>query len=192
MSTIQFTAKETKEVKETKETSLDDDMVYSVDSGDTKTEENKKKLEGTVFLEYNGKKYEIEKKKLQISELLKTMMLNTTDNNTLPITSVQSQDTLEILLKVFNHYDGMEGKTPSKPLVSKVLKDFLTEWEAKTYGELPNKVLYDLILDANYLDIKFLLNQLCAIVASKIKGQPLDELNKILSTGLEKKEEKKE
>ena len=57
------------------------------------------------------------------------------------------------------------------------------------------QVLYDLILAANYMDIKSLLHLGCAKVASFIKGQPLEKIKDILSTGTpseEKKEEKKE
>jgi hypothetical protein len=48
---------------------------------------------------------------------------------------------------------------------------------------------------ANYMDIKSLLHLGCAKVASLIKGQPLEKIKDILSTGAkteEKKEEKKE
>ena len=37
--------------------------------------------------------------------------------------------------------------------------------------------LYDLILAANYMDIKGLLHLGCAKVASLIKGQPLEKLS---------------
>lgn len=41
--------------------------------------------------------------------------------------------------------------------------------------------LYDLILAANYMDIKSLLQLACAKVASLIKGQPLEKTKDILS-----------
>ena len=44
-------------------------------------------------------------------------------------------------------------------------------------------MLYDLILAANYMDIKSLLHLGCACVASLIKGQPLDKIKDILSKG---------
>ncbi len=40
--------------------------------------------------------------------------------------------------------------------------------------------LYDLILAANYMDIKSLLHLGCAKVASLIKGQPLEKIKEIL------------
>lgn len=56
--------------------------------------------------------------------------------------------------------------------------------------------LYDLILGANYMDIKSLLHLGCAKVASLIKGQPLDKIKEILdpkqSQSADKKDQKDE
>jgi S-phase kinase-associated protein 1 len=43
--------------------------------------------------------------------------------------------------------------------------------------------LYDLVLAANYLDVKSLLHLGCAKVASLIKGQPLEKIKDILAQG---------
>ncbi len=53
--------------------------------------------------------------------------------------------------------------------------------------------LYDLILAANYMDIKSLLHLGCAKVASLIKGQPLEKIKEILAIDEKKdiREEKK-
>jgi hypothetical protein len=54
--------------------------------------------------------------------------------------------------------------------------------------------LYDLILAANYMDIKSLLHLGCAKVASLIKGQPLEKIKEILdpNPGLPKVADKKD
>ena len=61
-----------------------------------------------------------------------------------------------------------------------VVKD---SWDADFIdGIAPNRqALYDLILAANYMDIKSLLHLGCAKVASLIKGQPLEKIKDILS-----------
>lgn len=51
--------------------------------------------------------------------------------------------------------------------------------------------LYDLILAANYMDIKSLLHLGCAKVASLIKGQPLEKIKEILDPNQGKKDDKK-
>jgi hypothetical protein len=54
--------------------------------------------------------------------------------------------------------------------------------------------LYDLILAANYMDIKSLLHLGCAKVASLIKGQPLEKIKEILdpNQGAKKDKDSKE
>jgi len=49
--------------------------------------------------------------------------------------------------------------------------------------------LYDLILAANYMDIKSLLHLGCAKVASLIKGQPLEKIKDILAVTQKSKNE---
>jgi S-phase kinase-associated protein 1 len=154
---------------------------------------NSDKTKGTIYLLVNNKKYEVERKNLLISKLMTKVIMDTMiEENTVPIPSITNEKTMENLLTIINHYHGTEGKIPQQPLRSKILREFLDEWEAVTYEKFNNQELYDLILVANYLDIKFLLHQLCAVVASKIKGQSLDKIKEILSDGLPKKEESKE
>lgn len=50
--------------------------------------------------------------------------------------------------------------------------------------------LYDLILAANYMDIKSLLHLGCAKVASLIKGQPLEKIKEILDPNQKKNDSK--
>lgn len=130
------------------------------------------------------------------------------------------------------HHNGIEPPIVDKPLRSKIMKDvckdawdgtssivlllfwlffvhlFMITLSAATFidsiGEDRQK-LYDLILAANYLDIKVLLHLGCAKVASLIKGtcsrycvlfflryfvlcfcvgQPLEKIKEILSKGI--------
>jgi hypothetical protein len=86
------------------------------------------------------------------------------------------------------------------------------EWDAIYIDKIGDnrQQLYDVILAANYMDVKSLLHLGCAKVASLIKGQsaihgahthaelhrtgqPLDKIKEILSAGIVKEgEEKKE
>jgi len=71
------------------------------------------------------------------------------------------------------------------------LFDVLQKWDAEFIDKVGEnrQLLYDLILAANYLDIKSLLHLGCAKVGSLIKGQPLENLKNILSVQKEKKSE---
>merc|ERR1712115_646851 len=99
----------------------------------------------------------------------------------------------ELVVEYMDHHKGVEPPIIEKPLRSKVMREVCKDgWDADFIdgiGEDRQK-LYDLILAANYMDIKSLLHLGCAKVASLIKGQPLEKIKDILSTG-SKKEEKK-
>jgi len=69
---------------------------------------------------------------------------------------------------------------------SKEMKQVCSDpWDAQYIDKIGDtrQDLYDLILAANYMDIKGLLHLGCAKVASLIKGQPLEKIKDILSKG---------
>ena len=53
----------------------------------------------------------------------------------------------------------------------------VSEWDPE-YVNIEQEVLLELILAANYLDIKSLLDLTCAKVASMIKGKNTEEIRK--------------
>lgn len=66
-----------------------------------------------------------------------------------------------------NHHKGTEPPIIEKPLRSKIMKDVCKDtWDAdfidKIQTEGGNQQLYDIILAANYMDIKSLLHLGCA------------------------------
>jgi hypothetical protein len=66
---------------------------------------------------------------------------------------------------------------PAQPLKSANLADIVPEWDAK-FVDLDQEVLFELVLAANYMDIKSLLDLSCAKVASMVKGKTPDEIRK--------------
>ena len=67
-----------------------------------------------------------------------------------------------------------------KPLRSNNLNDVTTPWYAD-FVNLEQEVLFELILAANYLDIKPLLELSCAKVASLIKNKSIPEIRKFFN-----------
>jgi len=53
----------------------------------------------------------------------------------------------------------------------------VSEWDSE-YVNIEQEVLFELILAANYLDSKSLLDLTCAKVASMIKGKTTEEIRK--------------
>jgi len=153
---------------------------------------------GTLKLVSKDKKeFDIERKHAFVSTLVKTSLDTDSAATEVPIPGVSSAILTEVVVYM-NHHKGVEPPIIEKPLRSKVMKDVCKDpFDADFIDRIGEnrQALYDLILAANYMDIKSLLHLGCAKVASLIKGQPLEKIKDILSTGAkteEKKDEKKE
>merc|ERR1712216_439838 len=64
-----------------------------------------------------------------------------------------------------------------KPLKSANMHEVVQEWYAN-YVDVDQELPFELILAANYMDIKPLLDLTCATVASMIKGKTPEEIRK--------------
>lgn len=142
---------------------------------------------GTIKLvSKEGTAFETERKFAFISVLVKTS-LETDDKATeLPIPNVTAK-VLKEVVDYINHHKGTEPPIIEKPLRSKVMKEVCKDaWDAEFIDRIgeDRQLLYDLILAANFMDIKGLLHLGCAKVASLIKGQPLEKIKDILSKGM--------
>jgi S-phase kinase-associated protein 1 len=77
------------------------------------------------------------------------------------------------------HSDSEHGfKEIPQPLPSANLSDFLFEWDCKFVDDLTQDELFEIILAANYLEVKTLLTLACAKVASLMKGKTPEEIRK--------------
>jgi S-phase kinase-associated protein 1 len=167
--------------------------------GETVTSLGGDEITGTLKLVSKDKKeFEVERKHAFVSTLVKTSLDTDAAATEVPIPGVHSAILSEVLTYM-NHHKGVEPPIVEKPLRSKVMKDVCKDpFDAEFIDRIGEnrQALYDLILAANYMDIKSLLHLGCAKVASLIKGQPLEKIKDILSTGKpseggDKKEEKK-
>merc|ERR1719469_919817 len=67
-----------------------------------------------------------------------------------------------------------------QPLKSGVMSDLVDKWFAQ-FIDVEQVLLFELVLAANYMDIKPLLDLSCAAVASMIKGKSAEEIRKIFN-----------
>ncbi len=91
------------------------------------------------------------------------------------------------------HHQGIDKDKPTQPLKSidmyEIMKD---SWDADFVNSLipeyndnesPDlRLLVNMILSANYLDMMNLLHKLCAKIASLIRGKDEDEIPQILQS----------
>ena len=128
------------------------------------------------------KEFTVERKHGFVSSLVKTALENDDKAEEVPIPGVTGA-ILELVVNYMKEHKGVEPQISQKPLRSKVMKDVCPhKWDADFIDKIgeTRQQLYDLILAANYMDIKSLLHLGCAKVASLIKGQPLEKIKEIL------------
>lgn len=170
--------KEKKESKKTEEDGLDKEEVTGIIKIITKDQ----------------REFTVERKDAQISTLVKTTLEQDTAATEMPLPGVTSS-TMARVVEYMQHHKGTEPPIIPKPLRSKEMKQVCSDpWDAQYIDKIGDtrQDLYDLILAANYLDIKSLLHLGCAKVASLIKGQPLEKIKEILTQGMKKDDDKKE
>jgi len=112
----------------------------------------------------DGKEYSIEKKFVFISTLVKTSLETDSTAAEVPMLGVKG-DILSKVVDYMVHHKGTEPPIVEKPLRSKVMKDVCKDpWDADFIDKIGEnrQQLYDLILAANYMDIKSLLHLGCA------------------------------
>eukprot|EP01038_Epipyxis_sp_PR26KG_P008840 gene8840-11931_t len=126
-----------------------------------------------------GESFDVPLSVAKSSELVKSMVdeeLDEEEAQEIPLPNVKSS----ILAKVieFAQYHKREPMNEiEKPLKSANMAEVVQEWYAN-FIMVEQEVLFELILAANYMDIKPLLDLTCATVASLIKGKSPEEIRK--------------
>jgi S-phase kinase-associated protein 1 len=113
-----------------------------------------------------------------MSELVKTMMDEDADEDDgpteIPLPNVKAQ-VLRKVIEFCEHHLQEPMTEIEKPLKSQNMADVVQKWYAD-FVDLEQVLLFELILAANYMDIKPLLDLTCATVASMIKGKTVSRV----------------
>ena len=98
------------------------------------------------------------------------------DDAEVPLTNVKS-NVLRKIKDYLEHYVDTEPREIEKPLASSDYHECVDQWDFD-YINVDLDLVFEIILAANYMDIKSLLELAASRVASVIKGKSPEEIRK--------------
>lgn len=124
----------------------------------------------------------VEKEVAMMSNLLKNMIDDTGCDEEIPLPNVKTAILQKVIDYCKQHKDS-PAEDIQKPLKSaQLIECGVSEWD-NDFVSIEQEILFELILAANYLDIKCLLDLTCAKVASMIKGKTPEEIRQQFNIG---------
>ena len=124
----------------------------------------------------DGKVIELSSKAALKSGLLRGIIEDYPEDTEFPLNNVNGA-TLERVKEYLTHYQDKELKIIPKPLKNNDFKDNADEWDNNFIGD-DNDSILALILAANFMDIKPLLELASAKIACKIRGTTTESIRK--------------
>jgi S-phase kinase-associated protein 1 len=146
------------------------------------TAEEQEDLGSVSLVSQEGDSFDVRVRVASQSELVRAMIDEDQDadeNQEVPLPNCTTA-VLAKVLEFCEHHDGAPFRGIPKPLASADMREVVPEWDA-AFVDIEQELLFELILAANYLDIKSLLDLTCAKVASMIKGRSPEEIRKTFS-----------
>jgi S-phase kinase-associated protein 1 len=137
-----------------------------------------------TFISNDEKNVPIPRKAAMMSQLIKTMSENDPLETNFPLPNVNAGILKQVVDYMIHHCDN-PGKEIAKPIKSTNMSDLVSQWDAD-YTNVDQQVLFDLIMAANYMDVKPLLDLLCAKVASMVKGRSIEEIRATFAIDVKK------
>lgn len=122
----------------------------------------------------DGQSFEVPREVAMQSELVKSMWEGDQEEKEIPLPNVQPH-ILEKVIEYMRYHQSNPAKEIEKPIKSANMREVVAEWDA-SFVEIEQEHLFEMILAANYMDIKPLLDLTCAKVASMIKGKNPEDI----------------
>ena len=140
--------------------------------------ERKKKI---TLRSSDGETFEVEMAVALESQTIKHMVEDDCADNEIPLPNVTSSVLSKVIEYCKRHVDSSSSKDDLKDESNnsnnKPVDEDLKAWDAD-FVKVDQNTLFDLILAANYLNIKSLLDLTCQTVADMIKGKTPEEIRK--------------
>ena len=125
-----------------------------------------------------GKEIPISKKAAELSELLKSAMIEYPKETSFPLNELDEKNG-ELIKEYLTHFNGEPPKEIEKPITSNDIKNLTDEWSSTFIDKLSVEDLSNLTVAANYMGINSLLDLCCAKVATLCKDKTEDDIFKL-------------
>eukprot|EP00483_Globobulimina_turgida_P000454 UN00454 len=126
------------------------------------------------------KSFEVSKKCAELSKFVTTILEGDADAASIEIRQVPPE-TLEHVITYLKHHKGKEPDPLPCPVRSIHMQQIVSDkWDATWIDAFDKKTIFEIILAANYMDIKSLLHLGCAKIATLIKQLDQKEINRII------------
>ncbi|KAG1359439.1 SKP1-like protein 1 [Elaeis guineensis] len=128
----------------------------------------------------DGEVFEVDEMVAMESQTIKHMIEDDCASNGIPLPNVTSKILSKVIEYCKKHVDAAAAaasKSATDDTSSKLGEEDLKTWDAE-FVKVDQATLFDLILAANYLNIKGLLDLTCQTVADMIKGKTPEEIRK--------------
>mgnify|MGYP001996946676 CR=1 FL=1 len=148
--------------------------------------------EKTIVLQSNDatpEEFAVEREAAKMSGLIKDMLDDQSegDETVIPVPNVNGR-TLKYVVQYIEHHHNQRSEPLEKPLRGKI-EDVVSEWDkaflftdlVKDHDEKQHELLIDVIMAANFLNVKELLDLTCACVASMIKGKSTEQIRALFN-----------
>ncbi|XP_050378912.1 SKP1-like protein 1A [Argentina anserina] len=123
---------------------------------------------------FDNETFEVEEMVALESQTIKHMVEDDCADNVIPLPNVSGSILAKVIEYCRKHVEERTAETGSAG------KDSLKAWDAE-FAKVDQNVLFDLILAANYLNVKELLDLTCQTVADMIKGKTPEEIRGIFN-----------
>lgn len=131
--------------------------------------------------ESNAQQFTIDRDAALMCNLVRSIIEGDSEVKKIEIKKV-SGDILAKIVEYLKHHKGQVPAEIAKPIRSVKMEKIVEDsWDAEFINKQSKRNIFQIILGANYMDIKSLLHLGCAKIATMIKGKSPEEIKKILS-----------
>jgi len=130
--------------------------------------------DNVTLVSCDGQECTVTVKVAQMSETVKHLIEDTGIENPIPLPNVTGKILTKVVEYCKHHSENPEPESEKKEKRTDDISPYDQE-----FCKVDQQTLFELILAANYLDIKSLLDLTCKTVANMIKGKTPEEIKKV-------------